>query len=66
MAPSCAPRVVPARWQRGGYPYWKQPRASGYRVDPVTTDAERTVWDVPPLAEALARAEEMNQADGPG
>ncbi|RSN09356.1 hypothetical protein DMB42_18815 [Nonomuraea sp. WAC 01424] len=36
-----------------------------YRVDPVTTDAERAVWDVPPLAEALARAEEMNRADGP-
>ncbi|MEU5868099.1 MULTISPECIES: hypothetical protein [unclassified Nonomuraea] len=41
-------------------------RWSLYRVDPVTTDAERTVWDVPPLAEALARAEEMNRADEPG
>ncbi|MFF0868052.1 hypothetical protein ACFYUV_40265 [Nonomuraea sp. NPDC003560] len=41
-------------------------RWSLYRVDPVTTDAERTVWDVPPLAEALAQAEEMNHADGLG
>ena len=28
-------------------------------VDPATTDAERAEWDVPPLAEALRRAEEL-------
>ncbi|GIH59440.1 hypothetical protein [Microbispora siamensis] len=31
-----------------------------YRVDPATTDEERIAWDVPPLADALRRAEEMN------
>ncbi|MEV5409194.1 hypothetical protein AB0K60_10215 [Thermopolyspora sp. NPDC052614] len=35
-----------------------------YRVDPATTDEERAAWDVPPLAEALARAERMNDAAG--
>ena len=30
-----------------------------YQVDPETTDAERAEWDVPPLAEAQRRAEEM-------
>ncbi|WP_432932513.1 hypothetical protein ACQPZZ_15005 [Microbispora sp. CA-135349] len=36
-----------------------------YRVDPATTDEERAEWDVPPLADALRRAEEMN-GDRPG
>ncbi|MCM2270022.1 MAG: hypothetical protein NDJ75_07965 [Thermoanaerobaculia bacterium] len=29
-------------------------------VDPAVTDAERDAWDVPPLAESLARVEAMN------
>jgi hypothetical protein len=32
-----------------------------YEVDPATTDAQRAEWNVPPLAQALQRAEEMNQ-----
>ena len=32
-----------------------------YDVDPTTTDAQRARWDVPPLAQCLQRAEEMNQ-----
>ena len=31
-----------------------------YDVDPATTDAERAEWHVPPLAQCLQRAEEMN------
>jgi TPR repeat protein len=30
-------------------------------VDPATTDDERAAWDVPPLSEALRRAEEVNR-----
>ncbi len=30
-------------------------------VDPNTTDEERAAWNVPPLAEALRQAEELNQ-----
>ena len=30
-----------------------------YEVDPATTDEERALWDVPPLAEARRRAEAM-------
>jgi hypothetical protein len=30
-----------------------------YEVDPATTDEERAEWDVPPLAEALRRAQDM-------
>jgi len=30
-------------------------------VDPATTDEERSEWDVPPLAEQLRKAEEVNQ-----
>jgi hypothetical protein len=30
-------------------------------VDPSTTDGERAEWNVPPLAEAIRRAEEINQ-----
>jgi TPR repeat protein len=30
-------------------------------VDPSTTDEERAEWNVPPLAEAIRRAEEINQ-----
>ena len=32
-----------------------------YRVDPNVTDAERAKWNVPPLAEAKQRVEEMNR-----
>jgi hypothetical protein len=32
-----------------------------YKVDPAITDAQRAEWNVPPLAQALQRAEEMNQ-----
>ena len=32
-----------------------------YAVDPTTTDAQRAQWNVPPLAQSLQRAEEMNQ-----
>jgi hypothetical protein len=44
--------------------YGTQYRSQGDRwvlwpVDPATTDAERAAWDVPPLAEALRRAEEL-------
>jgi hypothetical protein len=31
-----------------------------HNVDPATSDAERARWDVPPLAEAEARTEQMN------
>jgi hypothetical protein len=31
--------------------------------DPATTDEERAAWDVPPLAELVARAERLNDAD---
>lgn len=31
-----------------------------HQVDPATSDAERTRWDVPPLAEAEARTTQMN------
>ena len=30
-------------------------------VDPTTTDEERAMWNVPPLAEALRRAEDLNR-----
>lgn len=36
-----------------------------YDVDPSTTDEEREAWNVPPLAEARARADRMNQAEPP-
>jgi len=50
--------------------YGTQYRADGGRwvlweVDPATTDAERAQWDVPTLAEAHARAEEMTRTDPP-
>jgi hypothetical protein len=32
-----------------------------YDVDPTTTDAQRACWNVPPLAQCLQRAEEMNE-----
>jgi hypothetical protein len=32
-----------------------------WEVDPTITDEERAVWNVPPIAEARARAEEMNR-----
>jgi hypothetical protein len=31
-----------------------------WQVDPETTDEERAAWDVPPLAEAQRRAEELS------
>jgi hypothetical protein len=34
-------------------------------VDPATTDAERAVWNVPPLAEQLRKAEEATRIDPP-
>ena len=34
-------------------------------VDPATTDAERSEWNVPPLAEALRRADEMTRTRPP-
>jgi hypothetical protein len=34
-------------------------------VDPATTDAERAVWNVPPLAEHLRKAEEATRLDPP-
>lgn len=34
-------------------------------VDPTTTDAERAVWDVPPLAEQLFKAEEATRNHPP-
>lgn len=34
-------------------------------VNPETTDEERAVWDVPPLAEQLRKAEEANQHQVP-
>jgi len=36
-----------------------------YEVDPTTTDAQRAEWNVPPLAQALQRAEEMNRMVSP-
>lgn len=36
-------------------------RARVWDYDPAVTDAERATWDVPPLAELLARAEQINQ-----
>jgi hypothetical protein len=57
------------RWlMAGGLPqaYGTQYRAQGDRwvlheVDPTTSDEERARWDVPPLVEALRRAEEMTR-----
>ena len=39
----------------------RQGRWALYDVDPATTDAERARWHVPPLAQCLQKAEEMNQ-----
>lgn len=36
-----------------------------WEVDPATTDAERSEWNVPPLAEALRRADEMTRSRPP-
>ena len=33
-----------------------------YDVDPATTDMERARWHLPPLAQCLQKAEEMNQS----
>lgn len=51
--------------------YGTQYRASGdryelYRVDPATTDEERAEWDVPTLAEARRRADDLTAARPPG
>jgi len=32
-----------------------------YEVDPATADEQRAAWNVPPLAKALQRAEDMNR-----
>lgn len=61
------------RWlMTGGLPqkYGTQYRSANGRwvlheVDPTTSDGERARWDVPPLAEALRRADEMTCADRP-
>lgn len=60
------------RWLMGqGRPqkYGTQYRPVGnrwelYDVDPATTDAERARWNVPPLAEARRRAEEITHSPG--
>jgi hypothetical protein len=68
--------LAAAAWDRwlmaGGLPqqYGTQYRSVGgrwvlYQVDPATSDEERARWDVPPLAEALRRAEQMTCADRP-
>ena len=36
-----------------------------YDVDPAVTDAERAEWGLPPLAEAVARAGELNRPPTP-
>jgi hypothetical protein len=36
-----------------------------YEVDPTTTDDERAEWNVPPLTEALERAEQMTKEHPP-
>ena len=36
-----------------------------HEVDPTTSDEERARWDVPPLAEALRRADQMTCDDPP-
>ena len=36
-----------------------------HEVDPATSDEERARWDVPPLAEALRRADQMSRNDPP-
>ena len=62
------------RWlMAGGLPqkYGTQYRSVGgrwvlYQVDPTTSDEERARWDVPPLAEALRRADEMTRDDRDG
>jgi hypothetical protein len=36
-----------------------------YRVDPTTTDEERAKWNVPPLTDALERAERMTTEHPP-
>jgi hypothetical protein len=61
------------RWlMAGGLPqkYGTQYRPAGGRwvlheVDPTTTDEERARWDVPPLAEALRRADQMSRDNPP-
>jgi hypothetical protein len=61
------------RWlMSGGLPqkYGTQYRfANGrwvlHEVDPTTSDEERARWDVPPLAEALRRADQMTCSSGP-
>ncbi|HWI53073.1 MAG TPA: hypothetical protein VNT01_13115 [Symbiobacteriaceae bacterium] len=50
--------------QKYGTQYWKD--QNGWRLmdyDPTSTDEERAQWGVPPLAEALRRADELNQRD---
>ena len=57
---SDAPKVRPA--QTGIRIVSKYPgKWELYEVDPSVTDAERAKWNVPPIAEARKRAEEMNK-----
>jgi hypothetical protein len=61
------------RWlMTGGLPqkYGTQYRSANggwvlHEVDPTTSDEERARWDVPPLAEALRRADQMTCDPGP-
>jgi hypothetical protein len=62
----------PGRWLAAGRPqrYGTQYRTQGDRwelwpVDPATTDAERAAWDVPPLAAARRRAQELTCQEPP-
>jgi hypothetical protein len=53
------PVSVPHRagWAWFWWTAWTARRVRLWDVDPDTTDDERQAWDVPPLAEALARAD---------
>jgi hypothetical protein len=52
--------MAAGRPQRYGTQYRSQgDRWELWPVDPATTDAERAEWDVPPLAEARRRADEL-------
>jgi hypothetical protein len=72
----CARWLAAAAYDRwlmtGGLPqrYGTQYRSVNRRwvlheVDPTTSDEERARWDVPPLAEALRRADQMSCDDPP-
>jgi hypothetical protein len=50
------PQLYGTQFKRDGDGPWEL-----YPVDPSVTDEERARWNVPPLAEAQRRAEEMNR-----